>query len=137
MKKSIWISLGAVLSVCAIMTVFVFTKSYWVSKEDSFIPYSGAIDIYNASREELIELDLCDYEGSFGEVKNAKQAAKIAAKVIKEVYENNEYPYIVKFNANADAWIVNGSLPLFHLGGVASVAIDKESGEILMLMHTK
>ena len=137
MKKKIWISIGAVLSVCIVLIVFVLTKSYWVSKEDSYVPYSGAADLYNASREELIELDLCDYNKSFGEVKNAKQAAEIAAKVVKEVYENNEYPYIVKYNENADAWIVHGSLPLFRLGGVASVAIDKDTGEILMLIHTK
>lgn len=137
MKKKIWISIGAVLSVCIVLIVFVFAKCYWVSKEDSYVPYSGAADLYNASREELIELDLCDYNKSFGEVRNAKQAAEIAAKVVKEVYENNEYPYIVKYNENADAWIVHGSLPLFYLGGVASVAIDKNTGEILMLIHTK
>ena len=137
MKKKIWISIGAVLSVCVVFAVFVLTKSYWVSREDSFIPYSGAVDLYNASREELKESSFCDYTEKFGEVKNAKQAAKIAAKVIKEIYENDEYPYIVKFNANANAWIVHGSLPLFHLGGVASVAIDKDTGEILMVIHTK
>lgn len=137
MKRKIWISIGAVLSVCVVFAVFIFTKSYWVSREDSFIPYSGAIDVYNASREELKESSFCDYTGKFGEVKNAKQAANIAAKVIKEVYENDEYPYIVKFNEKADAWIVHGSLPLFHLGGVASVAIDKDTGEILMVIHTK
>ena len=137
MKKKIWISIGAVLSVCIVLIVFVLTKSYRVSKEDSYVPYSGAADLYNASREELIELDLCDYEGKFGEVKNAKQAAKIAANVVREVYENNEYPYIVKYNENADAWIVHGTLLTFLNGGVASVAIDKNTGEILMLMHTK
>ena len=137
MKKKIWISIGAVLSVCIVLMAFVFTKCYWVSKEDSYVPYSGAADLYNASREELIELDFCDYEGKFGEVKNAKQAAKIAAKVVREVYEDDEYPYIVKYNENADAWIVHGTLLTFLNGGVASVAIDKNTGEILMLIHTK
>ena len=116
---------------------FVFTKDYRVSKENNYIPYAGAIDIYNASREELIELDTGNYSGVFGEVKNENEASKIAAKVIKEVYQKDESPYIVKFNKNANAWIVSGSLPLFHLGGVASIAIDKETGEILMLIHTK
>ena len=116
---------------------FVFTKDYRVSKKSNYIPYAGAIDIYNASREELIELDIGNYPGVFGEVKNENEASKIAAKVIKEVYQKDESPYIVKFNKNANAWIVSGSLPLFHLGGVASIAIDKGTGEILMLIHTK
>ncbi len=137
MKKTIWLSLGIILSIFTVIIIFIFTKDYWVSKENSYIPYTGAIDIYNASREELISLDLCDYPGVFGEVKNEKEASQIAAKVIKDVYENDEYPYIVKFNENANAWIVNGSLPLFHIGGVASIAIDQETGEILMLIHTK
>lgn len=137
MKKKILISVCAVLSVCVIIAVFVFTKSYWVTSQDSFVPYSGAIDIYNASREELMKLDLCDYTEKFGEVKSAKQAAEIAAKVVKEVYENDEYPYIVKYNENADAWIVHGTILTFLNGGAASVAIDKDTGEILMLIHTK
>ena len=137
MKKIIWICIGFILCVLLVTTIFIFTKKYWVSRENSYIPYSGCIDLYNASREELIDLDLVNYSGVFGEVKNAKEAYKIAAKVIKEVYENDEYPYIVKYNKNADAWIVIGSLLPFHVGGVASIAIDKQTGEILMLIHTK
>jgi len=137
MKKIIWFSFGLILSIFIVIIIFIFTKDYRVSREDSYIPYTGAIDIYNASREELIELDMGNYPKVFGEVKNEKEASQIAAKVIKEVYENDEHPYIVKYNKNANAWIVSGSLPLFHLGGVASIAIDKETGEILMLIHTK
>lgn len=128
--------------LCVIMLLLISlstacAKEYTLSKEDSYIPYTGAADIYNASKEELIELDMCNYPEVFGEVKSEKEAAQIAAKVIKEVYEKDESPYIVKFNENANAWIVSGSLPLFHIGGVASIAIDKETGEILMLIHTK
>ena len=140
MKKKLFISLCIMLAIVTIVIIVVtshFTKRYRMAKEDSFVPYSGAADIYNASREELMELDLCDYSETFGEVKNAKEAYKIAAKVIEEVYGKDESPYIVKFNENANAWIVNGSLPPLSLGGVASIAIDKDTGEILMLLHTK
>lgn len=136
MKKRIWLSLGIIILSIFIVIIFIFKREYRISKENSYILH-GDIDIYNASRKELIELDLCNYSGVFGEVKNAKEASKIAAKVIKEVYGKDESPYIVKFNKIANAWIVNGSLPLFSLGGVASIAIDKETGEILMLVHTK
>ena len=137
MKQIIWVILGITLAVFIVIIFFVLTKDYRVSKKSNYIPYAGAIDIYNASREELIELDIGNYPGVFGEVKNENEASKIAAKVIKEVYQKDESPYIVKFNKNANAWIVSGSLPLFHLGGVASIAIDKGTGEILMLIHTK
>ena len=137
MKKIIWVSLGGMLSIFAVIIFCFFTKDYRVSREKSYIPYTGAIDIYNASREELIALDMCNYSGVFGKVKNEKEASQIAAKVIKEVYGEDESPYIVKLNKNANAWIVSGSLPLFHLGGVASIAIDKETGEVLMSIHTK
>ena len=137
MKKIIWVSVCIILAVFIVTMLFVFQKDYRVSKENNYIPYSGAIDIYNASREELIELDMGNYSGIFGEVKNEKEASQIAEKVIKEVYQKDESPYIVKFNENANVWIVSGSLPWFQLGGVASVAIDRETGEILMLIHTK
>ena len=136
MKKKIWFSLGIII-LFAVMVFFIFSKEYWVSIRSSYVPYNGAIDIYNATREELIQLDMVHYTGEMGEVKNEKDATQIAAKVIQEVYGKNEYPYVVKYNKNANAWIVSGSLPLFHLGGVASIAIDKETGEILMLIHTK
>jgi len=137
MKKKILLGSSIVLVVFIVIIVFVFTKDYWVSRKNSYIPYAGAVDIYNASREDLIELDMCNYSGAFGEVKNEKEAYQIAARVIKEVYGNDEYPYIVKFNKNANTWIVSGSSTLFSVGGVASIAIDKETGEILMLIHTK
>lgn len=140
MKKILGIGIGVVLAVFLVTIVtiiFVIPKDYRVSSENSYVPYIGAVDIYSASREELAKLDLCEYSGAFGEVKNEEEAAQIAAKVVKEVYGNDESPYIVKFNENANAWIVHGSLPPFHLGGVASIAIDKDTGEILMMFHTK
>lgn len=137
MKKRVWIRQCIILAVFIAVIIFVCTKDYWVSTKDSFTPYVGAIDIYNATREELIEFDKSNYAGVFGEVKNAKEAVQIAAEIVREEYGNDEYPYIVKFNKNANAWIVKGSLPIFRVGGVASVAIDKNTGEILMMIHTK
>ena len=137
MKKIIRAILSLTSTIFITTMLFACAKDYRVSTKDSYIPYAGAVDIYNASREELTELDMCNFSGVFGEVKTESEAAEIAAKVIKEVYQNDESPYVVKFNENANAWIVSGTLPLFHLGGVASIAIDKEKGEILMLIHTK
>ena len=134
MKK--WLIVVMILFIVFSIMIFLVSKKYWVSNQDSYIPYTGSIDLYNASREELISLDLCNYSKAFGEVKNEKEASQIAAKVIKEVYKNDEYPYIVKLNETANAWIVHGSSGTCA-GGVASIAIDRNNGEILMLIHTK
>ena len=134
MKKILGFVLCVMLSV---LPLSACSRSYIDAKEDSYSPYSGSPDIYTASREELIEMDLCDYPDSFGEVKSKREAAKIATTVVAEVYGKDESPYIVKYNENANAWIVRGNTPLFHAGGSASIAIDKESGEVIMLLHTK
>ncbi len=120
-----------------IIISFCGCSNYKTDTKDTYIPCDGAIDIYNASKEELIKQDFCKYDKTFGEVKNEKKAVEIARKVIMEVYKNDEKPYIVKFNKNANSWIVNGSLPPLYLGGVASIAIEKDTGKILMLIHTK
>lgn len=135
MMKRLWLSLGVTLLVFVMIIIALFAKDYWISKENSYV--IGTIDLYNASREELIAIDALNYTETFAKVETAKEAAEIAEKVIEEVYENDESPYFVKLNPKANAWIVHGSLPLFHLGGVGIIAIDKETGEILMLMHTK
>lgn len=137
MKKKVWIVLTIILGVLTVALILLLSPKYWIATENTYVPYDGAPDIYQASKEELMAIDLADYSETFGPVKTKKEAYRIAAKVILEVYGSHEYPYIVQFNQNANAWIVHGSTPLFHMGGVASIAIDKESGEILMLIHTK
>ena len=131
MKKSAFLTL--------LMIVFLLTgcASYKIATEETYIPYSGGIDIYHATKEELTALDLCDYTKEFGVIENEEEAYQVAAKVIEEVYGKDESPYIVKYNEVADAWIVSGSLPFFSLGGVASIAIERDTGAILMLIHTK
>lgn len=136
MKKKLLIIVGMVFAF-ALVVIFAASKDYYVVRKNSYHPYAGAKDIYNASREELIEMDLCNYTKAFGEVQNEQEAFRIASNVIEEIYQKNEAPYRIKFNENANAWIVVGAPRFFRLGGSASIAIDKETGEILMLIHTK
>lgn len=127
----------AIILLCIITLLFSGCSSYKIATEDTYIPYSGGIDIYHATKEELTALDLCNYTEVFGVIENEKEAYQVAAKVIREVYGKDESPYKVKYNENADAWIVSGSLPFSSLGGVASIAIERDTGAILMLIHTK
>lgn len=140
MNKRIRPQIAAVF--IAMLTALLITGcttagGYRISNKESFIPYAGAADLYNASGEELAALDKCGYSESFGSVENAEEAAQIAAKVIEEVYGNDEAPYIVKYNANANAWIVSGTKGPLGLGGAASIAIDQNTGVVIMLLHTK
>ena len=115
-------------------------EKYIISHEKSYEPYFGSIDVYNANEADLIKVNYVDYNRSFGLVKNERSAVDIATIVFYEIYEDcheKETPYIVKYNKNAGAWIVHGSLPSFTLGGVASVGIKKDTGEILFVLHTK
>lgn len=139
-NKRIWPRVGVVF--IAVLTALLIAAcaaagGYRISNKDSFIPYAGGADLYNASREELAALDKCGYSESFGRAENAEQAAQIAAKVIEEVYGSDEAPYVVKYNANANAWIVSGTKKLWGVGGAASIAIDQNTGAVIMLLHTK
>ena len=137
MKKIIFSVIGIILAVLSATIALASAGNYRISKESAFVPYDGATDLYHASKDELAALDLCNYSGVFGSVPTEKEAAAIAAEIIADVYQTDESPYVIKLNEHADAWIVRGSLPPFHKGGVASVAIDRQTGEIIMLLHTK
>lgn len=137
MRKVVGISVAVALFVGAILFGTITARGYWIAVAQSYVPYVGAPNIYEASREELIALDCCDYSRTFGRIENAKDAVDVAEKVILDIYGHSECPYAVKFNAAANAWIVSGSKPFWKLGGVATIAIDSETGQILMLSHTK
>ncbi len=138
MKKKYLLFLGAVLLIIVASAVIVVNKcGYYIAFEKECLLSDGAPDAYTASREELAELDLVNYTTQFGEVKTAKEAYQVAAVVTEEVYGQSEAPYSVKYNKNAEAWIVSGSKPIFALGGVVTMAIAAESGELLMISHSK
>jgi hypothetical protein len=113
--------------------------NYLVDTEKSYRPYSGCIDIYKASSSDIESADLAKYEKEFGEVKDESTAIKVASIVITDIKEDCltiETPFKLKFNKNANAWIIHGTLPSGWAGGVISIAIS-ENGKILMLTHTK
>lgn len=81
-----------------------------------------------------------NYSKKFGIVSDERCAEKIGIQVLDEIYSDcskTESPFIVRYNKKADAWIVQGTLLPNTLGGVGSVAIKRNTGEILLIMHTK
>lgn len=113
---------------------------YKESSEKTYTSYGGSIDLYNADENDMKNETFVKYQRSFGYVKDERTAVDIATIVFHEVYKDcnkKETPFIIKYNENAGAWVVHGTLPFLHLGGVGSIAIKKETGEVLLLMHTK
>lgn len=135
MKKKRCIAAIALLLLVAL--ALFFTSGFLYAWDRTFVPYTGGPDLYSATGEDLAQLDKCGYSAAFGPVTSGKAAADAAAQAISEVYGKSERPYIVRFNETADAWIVRGGMGFLSLGGVAIAAIDRSTGEVIMLFHTK
>jgi hypothetical protein len=83
-----------------------------------------------------------DYKGFIPEdgfVPNEKIAFQIAESVLIQIYGKetieNEKPFSI--NLENDIWIVEGSLEEGFVGGVAYIEINKNTGQILKVIHTK
>ena len=63
MKKKVWIVLTIILGVLTVALILLLSPKYWVATENTYVPYDGAPDIYQASKEELMAIDLADYSG--------------------------------------------------------------------------
>ena len=72
-------------------------------------------------------------------IQNEKTAVKVAEAVLFNIYgeENikNERPYTIGFADNY--WILYGYLPSGYHGGVFTIIIDAENGEVVSLWHDK
>lgn len=129
-----------IISVC-ILIVFLFSGcNNTINVEVEKNCGVGNPDFYIATAKELKRQSLVNYEKKQGTVPDEKTAISVAEKVLDEIYENcskTEQPFEVFFNTRANAWIVNGTLPISHLGGTGYIAIEKDTGAILLLIHYK
>lgn len=83
---------------------------------------------------------------SFGSAITEKEAIQTAVNVIKKFYMNEshdclkyEQPFYICYNVNANAWIISGTSDLMDMkigGGAVCMAIEKDTGILLMLYHT-
>jgi len=115
-------------------------RNFMMDTENSFEPYGGSIDIYQSNEKELTANTLAKYKKKFGIIKSETEAFKVAIEVLNDVYGDyvkDECPFLIKFNKNANAWVVSGTLSDEEKGGVGSVVIKASNGEILYLVHTK
>jgi len=84
------------------------------------------------------EIEKHSYKPKDGFVPNEDTAIRIAEAVWLPIYGEEIYgekPF--KAVLEEGVWIVTGSLPEGHLGGVAIAEISKEDGRILRVSHGK
>lgn len=77
---------------------------------------------------------------SLGAVNTADEAMVKAEELWRKVYGEfsaERKPYSVKYDAENEAWLVEGTLPNGNLGGVPHVIIEKTEGKILALWHDR
>lgn len=74
-----------------------------------------------------------------GYVPDQATAAMIAQAVCAPIYGADKVKQELPFTAtlNQDRWVVTGTLPAGHKGGVAVVEISKKDGRILRVSHGK
>ncbi|ENX05695.1 NTF2 fold immunity protein [Acinetobacter courvalinii] len=79
------------------------------------------------------------YKPEKGFVPNEDIASKIAEVVLIPIYGESNIKKQKPFHVvlKEDVWILEGTLPKGHVGGVFLIKIAKEDGRILYLEHTK
>lgn len=72
-----------------------------------------------------------------GRVPNEETAIRIAEAVLLPIYGNEIYnskPFHAKLIGDS-IWVVEGTLPEGHLGGVPYAAIQKKDGKVVKISH--
>ena len=75
-----------------------------------------------------------------GNVDNETVAKEKAMAIWIEIYGEKvlyNKPLKVKFDKNNNIWLIYGSLPENHAGGVPNILIQKHDGKVLAIWHTK
>lgn len=113
----------------------------------SFV-FVGAMLIFNQSNQVGV-FDIEDYnkyierfpsEKVFGPISDAKLAKEKAESLWIEIYGDSiksKKPYNVAFDEESQVWLVQGSLPINHHGGVPHILIRKSDGKVLAVWHDK
>ena len=126
MKKwKYWIVVLAVLSI--MLAVWICVSRYSIGRF-SLVDYQHFLSEFPC--DEVV-----------GPVEDARTARQKAFALWSEIYGKEEIeeekPFTVCYDEENDAWLVNGSKPIFALGGSAHVIIRASDGQVLALWHEK
>lgn len=132
-----------------------YNPEFIMANED---PETGTYDMLTASREGLIANTIDSRKDEvgkqFGYATTAEEALKSAVEIIhlyyppeKQGYDciEREQPFYICYNSNANAWIISGTNDLsvrnnkngnIMIHGCVCLAIEKDTGILLMITHT-
>jgi hypothetical protein len=129
MKKSNFL-IGFILVISLLTNIIFLIRNYIPEKEVQPMIQNGALHEYYSND---VPMPLNGY------LPNANMALKYGEMVLREVYGdktcNNQKPFAVTLDENNNVWIITGTLPPNHLGGVATAIIKRDTGEIISLYH--
>lgn len=98
-------------------------------------------DLFSMTKEELFALSQKKFEKEYDLEfpLNERDAVDIATMAF---VDNNwdcnktETPFLIKYNEKADCYIIYGTKPFFSEGGIGICAVEKQTGKVVMLIHT-
>lgn len=96
----------------------------------------GTFDIATYSKY----IDEFPSEKILGPISDRKTAKEKAESLFREIYGDSvksKKPYTVSFDEKSQVWLVEGSLPENHDGGVPHILIRKSDGKVLAVWHDK
>lgn len=133
---------SVVLILISIVLVGCSVKSNTVTLENE--TKAKIVDVNINGKVMLVEyisnVGVIDETKSNASVPDEEMAITIASIMFTRTYRDcleNEMPLIVSFDEKNNAWIVNGTLSPNVVGGTASITIEKDTGKVLSLFHTK
>lgn len=96
----------------------------------------GTFDITTYSKY----IDEFPSEKILGPISDRKTAKEQAESLFLQIYGDSvksKKPYTVSFDEKSQVWLVEGSLPKNHDGGVPHILIRKSDGKVLAVWHDK
>lgn len=70
-----------------------------------------------------------------------KTASEVAQAVLSSIYGkksiSKQKPFEITFDSEYNVWVISGKLKSNMIGGVATIIIQKNNGEVLAVSHSK
>ncbi len=141
MKKIVYM---AIFIISAFFSYFLGISAGKKTNKESAVLFNDVVVLEDTSY--YTGKDVCEYAYSpirvvnTGIIPDAKTASKIAYEYISVVYgkriAEEEQPYNIQL-INNQIWRISGSISQNKLGGVFSITIEKQTGKIWSICHTK
>lgn len=124
-----------ILLICVIVLVLLFA----VVVAMMFFSQSRKVGNFDIATYNKY-IDEFPSEKILGPISDGKLAKEKGESLLREIYGDSiksKKPYTVSFDSESQVWLVEGSLPKNHDGGVPHILIRKSDGKVLAVWHDK